>query len=168
MERYRGYRLKMRMLPRDYYRIQILKINTARIKLWAIESKRGKWWTRCDLSINAMPLSNRNGSGKMQRSWNLWVQHLYQMRRTPIALSGWGSRMYSHCPHLVARKLLKATPADLSLGLISYLKNSRKQDSTQSLEYRGWACFSDRTVVSDVTKLLHHLYFDNSELIPLR
>jgi len=40
MERYLRYRLKMRMLPRDYYRIQILKINTARIKLWAIESKR--------------------------------------------------------------------------------------------------------------------------------
>ena len=48
-----------------------------------------------------------------------------------------GSRMYSHCPHLVAEKLLKATPADLSLGLISYLKNRSKQDSTQSLEYCG-------------------------------
>jgi len=34
--------LKMRMLSRDYYRIQILKINTARINLWPIESKRGK------------------------------------------------------------------------------------------------------------------------------
>lgn len=104
------------MLSRDYYRIQILKINTARINLWPIGSKRGKWWTKYDLSIGATPLSNRNGSGTMHRSWNPWIQHLYQMPRTPSALSGWGSRMYFHCPHLVARRLSKATPADLSLG----------------------------------------------------
>ena len=151
------------MLSRDYYRIQLLKVNTARVKLWAIESKREKWWTKCVLSTSAMPLSNRNSSGRMQKSWDLWNQILCQIPRTPIIRLGWGSRMYSLCP-----QWMKATPANLILGFICYVKSNTKQDSTHSLEYCGWSYLCNGTVVTDRAKLLRHLYFNNFELIPFR
>ncbi len=45
--------------------------------------------------------------------------------------------MYSRCPQLTAKRQLKATPADLFLAFIYYVKSSTKQESTHSLKYCG-------------------------------